>query len=265
MRAAVAFEITRLRTTVSTWWALGASVVCTVVFTVGFALLVAEMARTTTEPVTGTEMLIAVLTRAPVVPLSAAVLGMLAVAPDWRSGAIDTALLVTPRRTRSFLAKLASTLGAATMLSLVNLAAAWFVVVLVLPAAFEQEVAKASVVAANVGLLVQGLGWAGMGLAVGAIVRSFAGAFGALMLAAFVVEPAVRLFLSSAPLAVLRDLAAFLPFAAGRAMTATPSGGSVLLAEGAGSAEPLVAGLVFAGYVVAVVWCGSLVFERSDT
>jgi ABC-2 type transport system permease protein len=241
MKALIAAELLKLRTTRSLW-------VSTTVVAV-FALVVPVLVALRPDGVTIPELTpasLADLLRAPAQLSGGAMLivGLLASAGEFRYRTVLGTRLVEPRQARILTAKVLA-MGAAGLAVgvLVELVAGTSGAVAlsvndVTVAPLSHDVPR---VAATVPVLVALHGFAGV--AVGTVVRSTAGAMGATLLWVFVVEGVV-------PVVTRRpDIGHWLPGGAAREMVATEA---VAGAPGSGVAAALLAGYI--GVLVLAAW-----------
>lgn len=173
--------------------------------------------------------------------------GVTFVTAEFRHGTAAATFLAEPRRWRVLAAKA----GIAAAVSLLYLVAAFTVsfALLWLAAAMDQTTLPLGAdVARHVTLSALAVGLSGpLGVGIGAVIRSQVGAIVATLLWLFVVESLVA--------GLLPDVSAWMPFAAGGAITG--SGGEGLLG-------PKVATLVVLGYTAAALLAGAMLTERRD-
>ncbi len=257
IRAAIAWEWTRLRTTRTTWLLAGLSLACT--FAVGAALAaLARQVAADGTPVLPVEAATVVLTRSPVTPLVAGILGVLAMAGEFRHGTAAGFLLTVPRRGAAFAGKALAVAGAAAALAVANLAVGWLAVVLFLPG----PVPVAALTGVQLGQVVLVAGWSLIGLALAALVRSQTASVVILLAEAYIVEPGLRMGLQATQ-GWTHHLADYLPFTVGAGLVSPPAD-----AIGALTSAPAlpagVAAAVFVAIVATVVGASAARFRRVD-
>jgi hypothetical protein len=78
----------------------------------------------------------------------------------------------------------------------------------------------------------------------------------------FVVEPALKGMTPGLSWEPARTAAAYLPYAAGQAISSAPRAGTGSLYASAHAASPAVAALAFAGLVCALIWSAAVMFRN---
>jgi len=264
MRHALAYEWIRLRTVASTWWIVGVALVVTPLTCWAFAALILQVMSEQQTPVAVTEVLVVLLTKSPFPFLAAGLLGVFATAGEYRHGTIRATLLTTPRRGVALLAKAIVVALAGAAIAVASLLLCWAVILLYLPGRLQLRAPFDPVGRAQIGEVILVVGWALIGLALGAAIRSQTGAILALMAGPYVVEPLLRAGLGSSSLTWVAGAANYLPFIAGNAMVGMGSDTpSTLLATGSG-VTPLVGGLTFVVFVALLLTCAQQLFQRRD-
>lgn len=161
------------------------------------------------------------------------VLGIMAVAGEYRDGTITDTFLATPRRARVIVAKLVTYTGVGLVAGIVSGITAYVVAVLWFSARGATfDPANADVWRTLVGIVVWMPLYAAIGVGLGAVVRNLAGAI-TIALAWIALVEGIMMNL-------LGDLGRWLPMASGMALDNVPQGN--LLPQ-------LTGGLVLAGYV----------------
>jgi ABC-2 type transport system permease protein len=217
-------EWLKIRTTRSPWLLLGVAQLLVLVGVGGLALN-----RDLTRPGVAT----AAIGHAGLVSLLALMLGIVAVAGEYRHKTITDTYLATPRRSRVVLAKLAVYTVAGFAFGVASVATA--IVASAVGFALRDaslDLGSAAVWRTVVGCVLWNGAFAAIGVGVGALVRNLAGAVAAALAWLALVEGLVgQLFV---------DLRQWLPFASGSALADLPTA--------ADSPSQAVAGLVLAGY-----------------
>jgi ABC-2 type transport system permease protein len=178
----------------------------------------------------------------------AALVGLLSITSEFRFGTIRPTLLFSPRRPQLLAAKLAAALIAGLAFGAVAEGLAFAVGRIVLsgrgiPFALSGRDAFLLVL----GTIGAAVGWAGIGVAIGAIVRAQVGAIVGLLAWIFVAENLL--------FGLLPDYGRFAPGPAAQALTGDPA--EHLLA-------PAVGGVVLAAWVAALAVAGAALIARRD-
>jgi hypothetical protein len=177
-----------------------------------------------------------------------ALLGILAMAGEFRHGTIRPTLLAAPRRVRVVTAKViaATTTGALLGIAAETLAFGLGVLALrVRGVPFALDTGDVALV--FVGAVASSALWGALGVGLGAVVRSQVGSIVGLLVWALLVE---GILFSLVP-----DMARFLPAQASNAMTSV---------ETAHALAPVAGALVLAAYALALAIAGVAVTERRD-
>jgi len=263
---ALAYEWVRLRTSRATWRLIAVAVAGTLLVGIALAALLLQMVRDGSVTVSPLEADVVVLTKSPVTPLVAGLLGVLAMGNEYRYGTIRTTLLVTPDRWRAFLAKLALVSVTAIAMVCVNLVLGWMVIGLMLRSHPLPGGQVPTVLRAQAGQAVIIVGWAVIGLALAALTRSQTAAILLLLADAYLVEPGLRLGLRSAP-GPLSAVPDYLPLGAAGTLTdvsGSVAQGSTALTVSSSSLAPWVGGGVFVLFVALLAVTAGIVFVRRD-
>ncbi|UUN27770.1 ABC transporter permease [Streptomyces sp. FIT100] len=263
MRTALAYEWWRLRTLRSTWWTAAATLMVTALLALAFGALIKDMSADRGQAVPVSELLVIMLTKSPLTPVTAGALGVFAMGHEYRYGTIRTTLALTPRRSVAFGAKAVSIAAFSAVLALANLAVAWAVALPVLAGESLSGVPAALLVRVHIGHVLLVAGWGLAGVALGALIRSQTVALLTLLAVPFVVEPMLRAVLANSGQSLLERVAMFLPFTAGSAMTGAADAGSALLDSGA-QLGPLAGGVVFLALITAKTAAAATAFRRRD-
>lgn len=227
MRALIAAEVVKLRSTRLVWGLFAASELIVVIGILGVLVQGADL----TDPQTTQEA----LTHVSLVSLFALVLGAYAVAGEYRFRTITDTYLGEPDRRRVLLAKLAVTSGAGLLLG----AAAAATAILAASIAFATKGASVDLSDAAVWRTLAGaVAWtatfAGIGVGLGALIRNLTAAVVAALAWLAVVEGVVA--------SVMGDLARWLPYRTGAALGNTAGTDNALSQQ--------TAAVVMVGYVV---------------
>jgi ABC-2 type transport system permease protein len=172
-------------------------------------------------------------------------LGVQIIGQEYRFSTIRTTFTAVPRRKRVLAAKFAVVSLACAAVSVVMIALCAGIGALVLDG-FSIDSMDHRVI---LGIVLFNVGWTGMGMGVGAIIRQPVAAILVLLAEAFVVENIL--------LATLPDTGSFLPFLNGIQMTVRDDGGEGLRSVFAG-------GVYFFVFAAAVWAVGLLLVDRRD-
>jgi ABC-2 type transport system permease protein len=263
MTTALAHEWWRLRTLRSTWWMAAATVIVTAVLAVAFGALIKDMSADQGQAVPVSELLVIMLTKSPLTPVIAGVLGVFAMGHEYRYGTIRTTLVLTPRRPVAFAAKAVSIAAVSVVLALANLAVAWAVALPLLAGESLADVPATLLVRVHMGQVLLIVGWGLAGVALGALIRSQTAALLVLLAVPFVLEPMLRAVLTHSGQSVLQHAAKFLPFTAGSAMTGAADAGTTLM-DSSAQLGPLAGGMVFLAVIAAKTAAAATTFQRRD-
>lgn len=249
MITALRYEWTRLRSLRLTWWLAGASAVVTALAAWGYSGVILGM-RSDGLAVDNREAVVLVVSKPSMAPVVAGILGVFAVGNEYRHGTMRLTLLVTPRRATALGAKAALVAGFGAVLALANLAVAWVVGALVLAGAVSLSLSVAALIQFHLAQVLLVAGWALIGVALAAVLRSQAFALAVLLAIPFAIEPAVRTVGMLSGQTWLERTSGFLPFTAGSAMADISDGVSnTLLSSASYRLGPLVSGVVFFGVI----------------
>ena len=262
MKAALAYEWVRFSSTRSVWIMLALAIAGSAAFSWAMATMMTTTAQLSSAAGVADAATIAA-TRSPLAPAVAGVLGVMAFGQETRHRTLLLAILVVPRRRILYAAKALITAAVAAGLCVLCLGAG-------LGAAYAAstggELAPAGPdVGVLAGYLGQTLGWALLGLGIGAVLPQLAGIL-VMLLGSSLVEPLIGRFAAGVSIPGVGDLANMLPFAAGASLVATESSNlsaSVLAAE-PGGLVPAAGAAVFAAYVAATLLAGLARFRRQD-
>lgn len=263
MITALAYEWWRLRTLRSTWWMATATVMVTALLALAFGALIEDMSADQGSSVPAFELLVIMLTKSPLTPVIAGVLGILATGHEYRYGTIRTTLALTPRRSVAFGAKAASIAAFSVLLALANLAAAWAVALVLGAGGSLAGESPALLARVHLGQVLLVVGWGLAGVALGALMRSQTVALLTLLAVPFVLEPMLRAVLAHSGQSVLEHAAMYLPFTAGSAMTSVADSGTTLV-DNSGQLGPLTGGMVFLALVAAKTAAAAGAFQHRD-
>ncbi|MFJ5679151.1 ABC transporter permease subunit [Streptomyces sp. NPDC093097] len=263
MRLALAYEWCRLRTLRSTWWLAVTTLLVTAALAWAFGALLGNMATEVGQAPPVTEALVIMLTKSPVTPVIAGVLGVFAMGHEHRYGTIRTTLAVTPHRVTAFAAKALSIGAFSTLLAFANLAVAWLVALPLIGGDRWEGVSLPLLVRVHLGQVLLVLGWGLAGVALGTMIRSQTAALLTLLAVPLVVEPMLRAALRSSGQALLTTASSFLPFTAGNAMTGVPGTDGTLL-DNASQLGPLAGGLAFFAVIALKGVSAVMLFRTRD-
>jgi ABC-2 type transport system permease protein len=261
MRLAVRYELTLLATVPATRVLLIVGTIGALLVAAGLCFVVQE-AGTADTAAGASESLAIVLTRSPLTVLVVGLIAAMSLGHDYRFRTIDVTLLVTPRRTRAFAAKALTVAMCGAGLALLSLVLAWTVAVVMLGTDVVGRASVGPLLQAQAGYVGFVTGWGLLGLALTRIFASQTFAILTLVIWPLVVEPALRGMTSAMSWEPLRDAAAYLPYAAGQALSSTPRAGSGSLYSGAHAASPAIAALAFIGLTVAAIWASAVMFRN---
>ncbi len=259
MSDALRYEWTRLRTLRSTYWLIGAGLLC--------SALIAVIIGATAEgdPLEPELLGVAVNGGAafgiPFMAVFMAVIGIFTTGHEWRHGTIQPTLTALPQRSRLIIAKLlvvsVATLAATLMSMLLNLG-----VVLAFtgeaPGLFESPLNEALL-----GYVAYTLIYALVGLGLGLLFRGVPSALVVIFLMPLIIESLIAGLAMFPALDWLMPLVKFLPFTAGSLlMTVGPA--DLGMGMDFGFFDRWASGGVFAAFAAIVVGCGWYLFKRRD-
>jgi ABC-2 type transport system permease protein len=240
MHALISNELLKLRTSRAPWLILAIQQILIVAAMSGMAITELDFKSPTAARL--------LLAHAGMSSLLIMVLGILAVAGEYRDGTITDTFLATPRRSRVVAAKLVAYTGVGVVSGIVTaitafvVGFAWFTA-----KGYTLDIASADVWQTLLGAALWMPLYAAIGVGLGAVVRNLASAVAiALAWIAFVEGIAINL---------LGDFGRWLPMASGMALDNLPQG--KLLPQVAG-------GLVLAGYAILFAAVATLATMRSD-
>jgi len=240
MHALISNEVLKLRTSRAPWLILAIQQVLIVAAMSGMAIAELDFKSPTAARL--------LLCHAGMSSLLILVLGILAVAGEYRDGTITDTFLATPRRSRVIAAKLVAYTGLGVVSGILSavtaliVGAVWFAA-----KGYNLDVASADVWQTLLGVAIWMPLYAALGVALGALVRNLATAIAlALAWIAFVEGIAINL---------LGGFGRWLPMASGMALDNVPQGN--LLPQVTG-------GLVLVAYVVLFGVVATLATTRSD-
>ena len=240
MHALISNEVLKLRTSRAPWLILAIQQVLIVAAMSGMAIAELDFKSPTAARL--------LLCHAGMSSLLILVLGILAVAGEYRDGTITDTFLATPRRSRVIAAKLVAYTGLGVVSGILSavtaliVGAVWFAA-----KGYNLDVASADVWQTLLGVAIWMPLYAALGVALGALVRNLATAIAlALAWIAFVEGIAINL---------LGGFGRWLPMASGMALDNVPQGN--LLPQVTG-------GLVLVAYAVLFAVLAGFVTTRSD-
>jgi ABC-2 type transport system permease protein len=241
---ALSAELFKLRTTRTSW--------AVVLGSIGLVVLISVLAATTGSFSTTDDAGRDLLEIAGLVQLFALVLGILAIATEFRHGTITPSLLAVPDRTRLVLAKLICALIAGALL---GLAAAALCAVIALPILSARDAGTGSDSTTIINLILGNTAacalFAALGVGLGALIRNQVGAIIGALGYLFVVEP----------------LLGVIPGFDDVVQKWFPGGASNEAAGTSGLDDPLgqiPGGLVLAAYAAVFLVAGIVVIRRRD-
>jgi hypothetical protein len=177
-----------------------------------------------------------------------ALVGLLSITGEFRFGTIRPTLLFTPRRPQMLAAKLVAALLAGLVLGAVAEGVAFAIGRIVLSArGIPWALDGGDALLVGLGTVGAAVGWAGIGLGVGAIVRAQVGAIVGLLAWMFVAETLLQ--------GLVPGFGRFMPGPASQALAGDRS--SHLL-------DPLPGGLLLLAWVLVLAAAGALVTARRD-
>jgi ABC-2 type transport system permease protein len=240
MHALISNEFLKLRTSRAPWLILAIQQILVVAAMSGMAIAELDFKSPTAARL--------LLAHAGMSSLLIMVLGILAVAGEYRDGTITDTFLATPRRSRVIAAKLVAYTGVGVVSGILTaitafvVGFAWFTA-----RGYALDIASADVWQTLLGAALWMPLYAAIGVGLGAVVRNLASAVAiALAWIAFVEGIAINL---------LGDLGRWLPMASGMALDNLPQG--KLLPQVAG-------GVVLVGYAILFAVVATLATMRSD-
>ncbi|WP_024286191.1 ABC transporter permease subunit [Cellulomonas sp. KRMCY2] len=244
MNRLIRAELHKLRTTRSTWWLLLAQIGLVALLVTGAVLssAITEVALETPEG------LRTALSHGGVPALLALIVGITAIAGEYRQGTIAGTFLVTPKRSRVVAAKLVAFGSVGLVSGLLSAGmtlaatAAWMAA---RDVAFEPT--SRVVILALVGIVLWNVLYALMGVALGGLLRAVPTAIGISVVWLMLVENAV--------VALAPDVARWLPATAAAGLVGSPA--PDLLSRTAG-------GLALAAWTLALVVLAARVTDRRD-
>jgi ABC-2 type transport system permease protein len=249
-RRVVAGEWLKLRATQSTWWSATLAVLGLVgagVFA-GIGVAAGALAATEAEvgPLGGT------LAGVGFAEIVVAVLGILAVTGDYATGAIRTTFTAVPSRTPVVLGKAAAVAGLVAVVSFASIALSYVGSRLLMASAGLHLTLDPSIVRALAGTGLYLTGIAVIGLSLGWLLRSTAGALGAFLGLLYGVQVLSLLL----PQRVAEVVVPYLPSSAGAAIMRPVTE--------PGSLSPWMGLTVFAAYAVIGLAAAAIVVRRRD-
>jgi ABC-2 type transport system permease protein len=256
VRDALRFEWVRLRTLRSTYWLIGSALL----LNVAIALLAAYLRHE--EP--PRELVVAAVTgggaNAPV-PMAVvllAVVGVFASGHEYRYGTIQPTLTTVPQRVRLFTAKVL-VVGATALV--VTAASMVLNVAATLP--FWPDVPSLTDVTVA-GYLLLAVLWAGLGVALGQLLRGVPGALVVILVTPMIVEQLIFRLSYAPALDWLTPVVKFLPFTAGLQLVSAAGEASGGTAEEVGLLSRWPSGAVFAVFVAITLVAAGTLFRRRD-
>jgi ABC-2 type transport system permease protein len=243
-------EFTKFRSVASTGWSLLAAVA----MIVGFGVLYA-MVRVSRPPadLTAFDSTGAALSGVQLAQIAVGVLGVLTITGEYATGLIRTTFTAVPRRTRVLIAKAAVVAAATFALGLPGVFAAFLIGQRILaPQHMDASLGQPGVLRAVIGSALYLTLVALLGLGLGVLLRSTAGAVSAVFGLLFAPQMVVGLL----PTSVADDVTRYLPGPAGQAVTF--DGHDPL------SLAPWTGLAVFALYTVVVLALGAWRMRRAD-
>jgi ABC-type transport system involved in multi-copper enzyme maturation permease subunit len=243
-------EFTKFRSVASTGWSLLAAVAMIVGFGILYAMV--RVSRPPADP-SAFDATGAALSGVQLAQIAAGVLGALLITGEYATGLIRTTFTAVPRRTRVLVAKAAVVAAATFALSLPGVFAAFLIGQRILaPQHLDTSLGQPGVLRAVIGSALYLTLVALLGLGLGALLRSTAGAISALFGLLFGLQMIVGLL----PGTVADDVTRYLPAPAGLAVTFDGRDPSSL--------APWTGLAVFALYTLAVLALGAWRMRRAD-
>lgn len=240
MRMLISNELLKLRTSRAPWAILIAQLVLVAALVSGAAVSTADLASP------GAARLL--LCHGGMTSLLVLVLGILAVAGEYRDGTITDTFLGTPHRSRVIAAKLVAYTGLGLVYGVLSavtalvVATAWFA-----SKGYGLGLGDADVLPTLVGVALWMPLYAALGVGLGALVRNLALAIAVALVWIALVEGVAA--------DLLGDLGRWLPMASGMALDNVPQVGQL---------PQLTGGVVLAGYAAVFAVAGMLATKRSD-
>ncbi|MEO6472686.1 MAG: ABC transporter permease [Aeromicrobium sp.] len=271
MRAAIAYELVRLRTIRSTYWLIGLTLLFQLVMTMIIAWQLPD-----SGPLAGGEgpvsELLTVGAASGLAPLFLAyiigIVGVFSMGHEYRHGMIRATLTAIPSRSAVFGAKLLTTGVVAALAAVAGIA-----VGLLSATIFGVELPDAvALLKLTLGVALFTVGFAWSGLAYAAILRNQTAAVAVLMLVPSVVESIVRAVIVSIKAASgdptgrggIIDILKFLPYDAGGQMYTHATLDRLLDVLGYTPFGAVGGGIVFAVFVGGILSLAYLLFLRRD-
>jgi ABC-type transport system involved in multi-copper enzyme maturation permease subunit len=251
-------EWIKLRTLRSTWLTIGGILFALVAFGLTSALTASGQVEVTAQGgppgFAGTDPVSTVLSGATFAVLIVAVLGAIVGAREYSTGMIRTTLAAVPARLPVLWGKLVTFVGVLAPVALVGVIVSFFAGMAILDAGSAETVAWSDdgVARAVLGTAAYLVGLGVIGVAVGVLMRSTAGAIGTVIGAVLFVPTLASALLPDSWDGVLK----YLPSNAGQAFTSL-NPGDTLLDPGAGIA-------VFVGWVALAIVGAAIALKRRD-
>jgi ABC-2 type transport system permease protein len=268
VRAALAYELMRIRTIRSSWVLTGLALTIALLDAVASTLSVGSGSDTPT-PLLGDQAAYAAVLTAPTqfTPLLMGLLGVLAFGHEYRYGTIRTALCVLPRRTTLATAKVLAVALWSAAVAGIGVALSALVLAFLGGGRFEPgtSLTVGSTPRVAMGVVVYAVLVAVMGVAFGWLFRNLQTAVTLLLILPLMVEPLLRLLLVIPALGPVAGLRHYLPFGAGaRLYVYSTQIDPQVPAAFRNDLSPLAGGLMMAAVAAVLLALAHLLFQRRD-
>lgn len=269
MKSAMAYEFMRIRTIRSSWVLTAICLSATVFAAVGMTVKPASGSNSPTGLLGDQAALAAVLTApAQATPLMMGLLGVFAFGHEYRYGTIRSALCVLPRRTTLATAKVLVVALWSAAVAMIGIALSALVLALLGGGRFQPatSLTAGSTPRVALGVVVYVALYALTGLAFGWIFRNGPAAVTLLLVLPLLVEPLLRLLLSSSPLRGVAEVGQYLPYGAGARLFSysTPIDPKIAGAFFSSDLSPLAGGLTMGAATAGLLAVAHMLFQRRD-
>ena len=265
MKAALAYEFIRLRTLRSTWLLTIAALLMTLVS--ALALTVSPDVGVDGAQLGDQRAYAAVLAGAtPYTPLLMGLLGAFAFGHEYRYGTMRTALSVLPNRSNLVLAKVMAIAVWSSAVTALGVSLSVVVLLLFGAGRFEAGVGLTDPGTARVGagIVIYVALFALAGLAFGWLSRGIPVAVALLLAIPFMLEPLLRLLLSTTGSTLAGTLALLLPFGAGSQLFSYADDSAAVPVGFVNTLSPLAGGSVLAVVVLCLLSVAYALFLKRD-